>query len=836
MQTRRWIEFLSCLPTLLWAACVVPAVRAEEPTTLPTRADQVRPLPAPLAGFSDEGTFWVYKDEERLITINFKWFPDGTFENASTLCLAGQTVPGKLRIQPAPDGVWSEISMETPTGPTSIIREGELCRITRKDEIETVTVRPNMVLFENFAPALMSQVVRIYDSAEGGRQTFPLFILPKRVMEASLERLDTVERSIGGRDVKFTRYRYGLPGVDVVLWTDDQSRLYLADVPAQHAAYVREGYELLRLTPETDPLLSKAQYEVTLEHGLGIPMRDGVALATDLYRPSGDGRFPVILARTPYQKEMAELQARYFARRGYVFAVQDCRGRFSSPGTWEPFVNEPEDGYDAIEWLAVQPWSTGKVGMIGASYQGWVQWWAASRRPPHLVTIIPSVSPSDPYFNIPYDHGVFFLSGAIWWADILESEATADLSGAAFSRIEEKDYHKLLRSLPVVDLDKAVLGKENLYWRQWIAHPTNDAYWERASFLERLQDVNIPVFHQSGWFDGDGIGTKLNYLRMASHGHPYQKLVLGPWGHTPVAQRRYGDRDFGPEAIVDLQEAYLRWFDHWLKSIDNGIANDPLVSVFVMGSNRWLHSSSYPIPGTRSEKWYLSSGGRANTSRGDGWLVKELPAAEVPPDRYTYDPADPTPDPLFYDEPDDQDESGEKRVRAAEEKKKARDAYHAEVTQSRRDILVYESARFREPYTFAGPISAVLFAASSARDTDWFVRLVEVDAEGKLFALVGGKLRARYRNSMTTPERLEPGKVYEYHLDLWQTGITIPPGHRLRVEIASAAFPSFSRNLNTGGHNETDTDYVAAQQTVYHDAEHPSHVLLPALPDMETRR
>jgi hypothetical protein len=414
---------------------------------------------------------------------------------------------------------------------------------------------------------------------------------------------------------------------------------------------------------------------------------------------------------------------------------------------------------------------------------------------------------------------------------VLETGATADISGAAITKIGEKKYHTLLRSLPVVDLDKKVLGKENRYWRKWIAHPVNDAYWDQASFLNRLQDLRIPVFHQSGWFDGDGIGSKLNYLGMMAHGNPSQKLVLGPWGHTDQATRRAGSRDFGPDAIIDLPRDYLRWFDFWLKGTMNGVNTEPLVSIFVMGSNRWLHGDVYPLPQTRFEKWYLSSKGNAATSKGDGRLTSEAPATGAAPDRYTYDPADPTPDPDFYEEPEEKEDAGAKKIKSSEAQKKLRDAYHESVTSSRKDILVYVTEPFKESYTFAGPLSARLYAETTARDTDWFVRLMEVEEKGKLFPLVEGKMRARFHKSTTQPEMLEPGKVYEYSIDLWQTGITIPAGRRLRVEIASASFPMFSRNLNTGGHNETETKFERADQVIYHDDKHPSHLLLPMIPE-----
>ncbi|SPE32616.1 Hydrolase CocE/NonD family protein (fragment) [Candidatus Sulfopaludibacter sp. SbA3] len=302
------------------------------------------------------------------------------------------------------------------------------------------------------------------------------------------------------------------------------------------------------------------------------------------------------------------------------------RGRFASEGVWEPFVHEAKDGYDTIEWLAKQPWSNGKVGMIGASYLGWVQWFAASQHPPHLTTMIPNVSPPDPFHNIPYEYGVLMLEGGLWWASVVESDATADLSGAALRATFDKPFGKLLSTLPVIDIDKSYFGKENKYWRDWLSHPAQDKYWADTMFLDKLKGVNIPVFHQSGWFDGDGIGTKLNYHAMVEAGHANQKLTVGPWPHSDQATREFGGRDFGPGAIVDLQRDYLRWFDYWLKGVDNGIMKEPLVNVFVMGSNRWLQGPKYPLPETSFRKLFLASGGHANTTKGDGKLTFDMSA------------------------------------------------------------------------------------------------------------------------------------------------------------------------------------------------------------------
>ena len=798
-----------------------------------SETDTLAQFTYPINVLQDEGDFTFYVNEEVLVRGSFEWKEDGTFRSDYSLSMAGQTIKTTMNIKVDDTGQWTDISMKTPQGPVEIIQEADVARITAGDEEKTVQLKKGTILFENFSPALMTQAVVAYDEEAGGRQTFPLFIIPSVIMDGSLERLETVERTILGRYQTFRLYRYSLPGVDVTVWVDEENRVCLGDVPAQHGVYIRDGYEALRIQEEPDSLLSQPEYEVIVEGNVKIPMRDGIKLATDIYRPDSEGTFPVILVRTPYKKEMNELQARYFARRGYVYAVQDCRGRFSSQGDWNPFFSEPQDGFDTIEWLATQPWSSGKVGMIGGSYLGWVQWWAAREHPPHLVTIIPNVAPPDPYYNIPYEYGVFFMWGAIWWADVLEQEATADLTGKAFEKIMEKKYAKLLHHLPVIELDEIVLGKKNTYWREWIQHPDNDEYWDRASFLEHLKGLDIPVYHQSGWFDGDGIGSKLNYLTMARHGHTHQKLVLGPWGHTAQATRRGpGDRDFGPNAIIDLERSYLQWLDRWLKGIENGIDKEPFVSLFVMGSNDWLHDDRYPLPETKFTKFYLASKGSANTSLGDGWLDTVPPNDTVAvSDSYTYDPGDPTPDPNFYFDPEDLKEEKAEKVRSVEEEREKRRAYYAKVNRERSDILFYETLPLETDLTFAGPISAVLYASSSAKDTDWFMRLSEVNEKGDILPLAHGMIRARYRNSFSRPEFLEPGKIYEYHLDMWQTGITIPEGGRLRVEVTSASFPLFSRNLNTGKHNETETEYITATQSIYHDRDHPSHVFLPVIPD-----
>jgi putative CocE/NonD family hydrolase len=410
--------------------------------------------------------------------------------------------------------------------------------------------------------------------------------------------------------------------------------------------------------------------------------------------------------------------------------------------------------------------------------------------------MIPNVAPPEPYFNFPYEAGGFFLAGALTWTLIVENEATADLSGLAFEGAVGVYESEEIRKLPVIDLDQELLGREVPFWREWIAHPDLDEYWRSLDFIEPMKGLDIPVLHQSGWFDGDGIGSKLNYLGLTANGHARQKLVLGPWGHTDT-DTRFGPHgiDFGPKAVIDLQKTYLRWMDRWLKGIENGIDEEPAVSLFVMGANDWLHGETYPLEGTVLTPYYLARG-----EEGEGVLTTAVPIGDAAvPEEYVYDPGDPTPvDPT-----------------------------------GRKDLLVFKTPVSDEPLTLAGPVSAVLYAASSAKDTDWFVRTAKLRTDGNPLLLGRSVIRARYRESFSEPKLLEPDEVYEYHLDVWQTGVRIEPGEQLIVVVSSAVFPMFSRNLNTGGHNEMETEYVSAHQTIYHDAEHPSHLLLPVILEPE---
>jgi len=819
-------------PLVVPTAATEPAVRApqepaqeENPKQDPELEQQSYNVS--LKGFEDSGTYFLYMKGSLLGTIEYDRKADGRIRNLFTISMAGQTLEVATTIAVDDNGMWRKIETRSAQGDADIERKGLVLERTIVGRKSTLEIGPDCLLYDNNIPGLLSDVVRAFHAAGKEEARIPLLSPVTATFTAKVSPQGEVERAIAGRDMIFEKYIMALPGVDTTLYADARGTVYLYDIPQQLAYFVRQGYEALAVKAIDDPLLSKPELEARVQKDVMVAMRDEVGLATDLYRPVTDRRVPLVLIRTPYGKDMMEMEGNYWARRGYACAIQDCRGRFKSKGVWTPFMHEAEDGYDTIEAIAAKAWCTGKVGMIGGSYVGWVQWWAASQNPPHLVTIVPNVSPPDPHYNIPFEYGTFFLLGSIWWAKILETGATADLTGGSMRAINEADYTKLLHTLPVIDLDKAFLGSENRYWRSWIEHSEDKPFWEKSSFLEKLQRVNIPVFHQSGWFDGDAIGSKLNYLEMSSCGHGHQKMIIGPWGHTDTASRLIGSRDFTKTAVIDLQREYLRWFDFWLKEIDNRILDEPLVKMFTMGSNEWHSGDTYPLETTVFKKLYLASDSGAATNKGDGRLTWEAGVGQSEADTFVYDPGDPTPDPGFY--PTTSKEEREKETLSVVEEERKQKAFHRQITDEREDILVFRTEPLEEPLTICGPLSALLYASTSARDTDWFVTLSEESRKGKIFVLASGKVRARYRKTPFVSELLEPGKVYEYGLDLWHTGITFPKGSRVRVEVSSAQFPTFSRNLNTGGHNEMETEFEAATQKIFHSAEYPSHVLLPVL-------
>jgi putative CocE/NonD family hydrolase len=753
--------------------------------------------------FPDTLEFHIHVRGSRIGTMSSAMDLDGNYTRTFRLELAGQEAEYRMTIEPYGTAVWKRIRVTSPSeGEVIVDHEGNQARIRGTEGTRTVRLPgTSYVLWDDFGVILESLVFRRYDFAAGGTQRFTRVRPGDRPFEVALTSEGDTTIVVRGKPQRLLVFDQDLNGLHTRYWLDEELRVIRTENPVQYAVGVRAGYE--DLVSLDEPPGQRRSFRV--------PMRDGVELATDVFLPGPDaaGPWPAILIRTPYKKEMLELEGLAWSREGYALVVQDVRGRFGSEGAWEPLVHERLDGYDAVEWVAAQPWCGGKVGMFGGSYLGYAQFLAAVERPPHLVTIVPNVVPPDPFYNFPYERGAFFVLGAARWLELVETEATGDLGGSEMRRILKKDAWDLVDHLPVIDLDREILGREIGYWRRWIEHDTQDAYWDRAAYLSDLADLDIPVLLQSGWFDGDGIGSKLAYAALTEGGNEHVKLVLGPWGHEMYSTTSIAGHDLGDEAGLDLEALYRRWFGYWLKGEPTGILEESLVQLYVIGDNRWESGDRYPLEGTEMKRLYLSSREGAVSLKGDGRLTWEPVEDGRDHDRYVYDPGDPTPEWLWRFE-----EGGFRN--------------YEKVTRRRKDLLVYSTDPAEEPFTVLGPMRMVLSAATDAVDTDWYAVLYKVDGSD-LMPISRGIMRARYRDSVTAPSLLEPGRVYTYDLDLWQTGVTVGAGEQLRLEIASCSFPFFSRNLNTGGHNETETEHVKAEQAVYHSAEHPSYVVLPVL-------
>ena len=569
---------------------------------------------------------------------------------------------------------------------------------------------------------------------------------------------------------------------------------------------------------------SRPVYKIGMKYDVKVSMRDGVELSTDVYLPDVDQPVPAILIRTPYDNN-AEGMVRdcmYFASRGYAVAAQDVRGRWDSEGDWYPFKNEAQDGYDTQEWLGSQTWCDGNVGTAGGSYVAMVQWQAAPLRSRYLKAMVPRVGYSNFYHNWAYTGGAFQLGFNLRWAAIQMHTRTNQVQYLWFP--EESHLSNLHWHLPLIDMDEAA-GRNNRIWKDWIEHPSYDDYWRSFPPVEEhYSEIAVPVYGMGGWYDVFLQGTLNNFMGVRKHGREpgksAQKVVIGPWVHNlgnSGVETTTGDVDFGECVRLDLMNEHLRWFDYWLKGVDNGVMSEPPVNVFVMGANEWRSSSDWPIPDTRYVPYYLHSEGNANSSFGDGWLGTEMPLSEEA-DHFIYDPKNPVMT------------VGGSTCCSENVTPVSMGPRNQASLEWRPDILVYTSMILDEDLEVTGPVSMVLYASSDARDTDFTAKLVDVAPNGTAMNVAQGIIRARYRDSWEEPTLLEAGVIYEFTIDLWSTSNRFLKGHRIRVEVSSSNFPQFDRNPNTGNRFGMDAETQPANQTVYHNAEHPSHIILPVVP------
>jgi putative CocE/NonD family hydrolase len=546
--------------------------------------------------------------------------------------------------------------------------------------------------------------------------------------------------------------------------------------------------------------------DVLFEFDARVPLRDGTELSADIYRPRAAGRFAVILTRTPYDNASPAVvrTAEYFARRGYVFVAADVRGRGDSDGRFTPFRGEGPDGADTVAWITSQPWSNGRVGMMGGSYASSVQWLAARERPEGLVTIV-STATSGRQVQDPVVRGKLRPSLFMW----------LQATGGRTMQLTSVDdggpsiaWADVLRHRPFREADQA-LGRLGTAWPEWMCHRDDDAYWATESQFVGVDAIDLPVLHITGWYDGSITGELEMYQLLAANeaARRNQYLVIGPWDHagTRVPERILGMRDFGPDSVLDVLGLHRRWFDHWLRDEPSWPADEPRVRTFTMGANEWRDRDAWPLR-TTPLTWYL------RTLNGVGRLDPTAPTGDESRS-YAYDPEDPTPS-----APD----AGGIRWGAG-----VLDHHDHSFVEARDDVLVYTSEPLAAPLTITGAPVAELTMSTTAADTDAAVVLSEVTATGASIIVAEGLVRLSYRTPGSRRALLAPGEMVSFSVSLNATSITVPAGHCLRLTVSSALFPAYDRNPNTGAAPGDDEQWTVARQTVYQASARASRLVLP---------
>ena len=593
------------------------------------------------------------------------------------------------------------------------------------------------------------------------------------------------------------------------------------------------------------------EYDVIVQKNTPVPIRDGVRLAADLYFPAKNGqiakgRFPVVMERTPYDKESRVNEGRYFARRGYVGMMQDVRGRFQSEGEWYPFAKEAPDGYDSVEWAAAQSWCDGNVGTIGGSYCGSDQSALATLNPPHLKAMVVAVGTSNYHTSSMRQNGALELRFVIY-AFRMATTSREALADPGLKAALERDFQRIGEWLHRLPYKKGSSALKLLpSYEQWVLDIQSNGdfndYWKQRGYAidhYYKEHADVPTVYLGGWYDSYARGTTSNYAALSKLKSSPQHLLMGPWTHGGWNVTYSGDLEFGPDSMLDDYNGYrLRWFDRWLKGIDNGVDREEPVRIFVMGGGDsrqdrngrlrhvgvWRDASDWPLPGTQYVPYYLHEDGTLSTT----------PPKASEPSGYTFDPRDPVPtiggglsaggDVL---PPGGYDQRGDERFFGCTD---------SLPLAARSDVLVFQTPELAEDVGVTGPLTVKLWASSSAKDTDFSVKLIDVHPpnpdypEGFAQNLSDSIIRGRYRNSRDHADLMEPGRVYELEIVMYPTSNVFAKGHRIRLDVSSSNFPRFDVNPNTGGAMGRERRFVLAHNTICHDPNRPSHIMLPIIP------
>ncbi|MGI8973846.1 MAG: CocE/NonD family hydrolase [Gaiella sp.] len=562
-----------------------------------------------------------------------------------------------------------------------------------------------------------------------------------------------------------------------------------------------------RLFVTTSP--SQPTHEVRLLHDCRVPMRDGISLSADVYLPLGAQGLPTIVQWTPYESTRERFVAwgAWFARRGYAAVVVDVRGRYESGGTFTAWTHDGQDAHDTLTWAAEEQWSNGRIGTWGRSYGGLVQWQLAHLGHPSLQCIAPQVIHDDYFWDGYWTGGAFQLALTLG-AAALWSSALSLITGPSARDLVLND--RVFGHLPLIELDEVTIGRKVDYWRLWWEHQLNDEYWQR--FRHRPERVDVPIFQQGGWFDPYS-GSHLRSFAAIGDRLP-NRVLIGPWSHEEEVESFRGDIDLAP-ALTVIRDHELLFYDRFLKDEANGWDERPPAELYVLGANEWRGEREWPLARTEFTAFHLRKGSA---------LAVEAPRPDEPADRYAYDPAHPVPTIGGVNSVLTMTQGAQTPILPG--------PIDQRVLERRDDVLVYTSEPLDRELEAIGPVEVVLYAASSARDTDFVVRLCDVFPDGRSIFLTEGIIRARYRGSVEgeSTELLEPGEVAEYRIRCYPVANVFRRGHRIRLDVTSSSFPRFSRNLNTGEDVGTGTRMEIARQSVLHTSTYPSHVLLPVIP------
>jgi len=539
--------------------------------------------------------------------------------------------------------------------------------------------------------------------------------------------------------------------------------------------------------------LSQPRYKVHHETKVPVPMRDGLKLGASIYRPDAPGKFPGLLVLRYFRGQHQDAWGKYYAERGYAVALVDSRGRGDSEGKWVHYVREPKDGFDTQEWLGTQPWCTGDIGGMDISYNGFTQLMPAVLGNPHFKCMVPLECQQTNFGHI-YIDGVMQLNVVF--------EAGLFTRGKSATATTFQPNHPHYKQLPLIDtVDKF---PDVPHVKEWFRHPQYDDYWKAYGIKEKYGQIKAPAYFVTGWYDNllnEGFRNFQGFRDQGGNAKVRQgtKILVGPWIHG------------GSLGYADLNVMQLRWFDYWLKGIDNGIASEAPIKIYVMGADVWRSENEWPLARARVTNLYLGGQGKANSAAGDGMLSTKAPSGTSSVDKFVYDPQNPV-----YS-------LGGQISTVVPGPRDRRSV------QDRQDVLVYTSDSLKEDVEITGPISLKLYAASSVVDTDFTATLTDLSPNDKAIHICEGVLGVKYRESLEHPTPIKPGQIYGLTVSLWETSNVFKKGHRLRLEVSSSNFPRFARNQNTGLPFGTSAKMVKAEQTIYHDADHPSHLILPVI-------